>query len=548
MRSSDGDDVEGPVAHTPSGRVLGVRQPAGDGSEVAVFRGIPYAEPPVGPLRFAAPRPRAPWAGTLDGTTFGPTPLRGDAGLTLIPEHTVPGGNTLSVNVWTPEPDPAASMPVVVWIHGGGFISGSPASPWYDGRSFARDGVVLVTLSYRLGFTGFGWIDGASPNRGVLDWICALEWVQTHIAAFGGDPGRVTIAGQSAGGGAVLTLLGAPDATGLFHGGYAMSAAVADPSVEDARERSRRLAKLADVPADLHGFTRLSESRILELQPKITTPAAPHLLHELHGLLRDGLMLGPLADGEIVPHDALAAATTGVNAGVPLVMGTTAGELLGLFRPGTLFDRMPRRATLRALGASTEAADRWLADPTVQATGSTVVMLGHFATDSVFRSWVPRVAAGRGASGAGPTWSYSFTWHADEPPQAGHCIDIPFVFDRLDARGVERVAGEDPPQELADAVHGALVRFAKSGEPGWSPDDAGAGPSASSTCHWGSSSTRTRPRAPCATSRSSARSRISRAAPDPRRSPARRARMSRPPHRRSSPRSAHPRRTARRGP
>lgn len=164
MRNSDHSD-DGPVADTPSGRVLGVWEETPTGT-ISVFRGIPYAEPPVGPLRFAAPEPRSSWEGTRDGTKFGPTPLRGDAGLTIIPEHSVPGGNTLSVNVWTPSLDRQARLPVLVWIHGGGFVSGSPASPWYDGRSFARDGVVLVTLSYRLGFTGFGWIDEAPANGG----------------------------------------------------------------------------------------------------------------------------------------------------------------------------------------------------------------------------------------------------------------------------------------------------------------------------------------------------------------------------------------------
>lgn len=465
-------DREPPLAVTPSGSVRGVWQ---DG--VAAFRGIPYAEPPSGPLRFARPIPREPWDDVLDASDFGPTPQRGETGITLIPEHAVPGDDTLSVNVWTPTLDPGAALPVVVWIHGGGFISGSPASPWYDGRAFARDGVVLVTISYRLGFTGFGWIDGAVPNRGVLDWICALEWVQQHIHAFGGDPAKVTIAGQSAGGGAVLTLLGVPAAAGLFRAGYAMSAAVADPSVEAARHRSQHLARLAEVSEDAIGFSSLSEARILALQPKITSPAAPHLLHDIHELLRDGLMIGPVADGTIVPGDVLSAVSRGPSADVALVLGTTDGELEGMFKPGGLLDHVPRRALLRTLGAAADAAERWLETPLAAATPSTVVMLGHYATDTVFHAWIPRVAAARAAAGAGRTWSYRFTWHADEPPQAGHCIDIPFVFDRLDAPGVERVAGTTPPQQLADAVHGALVRFARTCDPGWERNTEGAGPS-----------------------------------------------------------------------
>lgn len=495
MYRCDPCDPEAPVAQTPSGRVLGVWDHAENGTgevgtgldpkgspqdrqAVAVFRGIPYAVAPVGPLRFSAPVPRGPWAGILDATAFGPTPQRGDAGLTLIPETTVPGGDTLSVNVWTPTLDPKAHLPVVVWIHGGGFISGSPASPWYDGTTFARDGVVLVSLSYRLGFTGFGWIPGAVPNRGVLDWICALEWVQRHIASFGGDPDRVTIAGQSAGGGAVLTLLGAQGARGLFHGGYAMSAAIADPSVNAALERTRRLAKLAGVSPDHHGFSSLSEARILELQPHITAPSAPRLVREIHGMLRDGLMLGPVADGSIVSYPVDVGVAQGPNAHVPLVLGTADGELLGLFKPGTVFDRVPRRAALRALGASAMVAERWLSSPLALVTESTVVLLGRYATDSVFRAWVPRVAAARTARAeAGTTWSYRFSWHAEDPPQAGHCVDVPFVFDRLGAPGVVRVAGEHPPQSLAAAVHGALVEFARNGNPGWASDIGGQGPS-----------------------------------------------------------------------
>ncbi len=468
-----------PVVATSAGAVRGSWRPADGVSEprVAVFKGIPYAEPPVGGLRFAPPQPRRPWKGVLDALEFGPTPQRGEAGITLIPEHAIAGDDTLSVNVWTPTPSSGAALPVVVWIHGGGFISGSPASPWYDGRAFARDGVVLVTLSYRIGFTGFGWIDGAAPNRGVLDWICALEWVRDNIREFGGDPDRVTIAGQSAGGGAVLTLLGAPGAAGLFHRAYAMSAAIAAPAIDAARERGRHLARLAGVSPDAGGFSSIPEARLLELQPKVTAPAAPHLLHDLHEILRDGLLLGPVADGEIVVSSLGDAVAHGANAGVPLVLGTTDDELSGLFHPGGLIDRMPKHALLLALGAGPAGAHRWLADPSIHSIEGTAALLGRYATDAILRSNVPLVASARAASStAGPTWSYRFAWHADQPPRAGHCIDVPFVFDRLDAQGVARVAGTTPPQELATAVHGALVGLACNGDPGWEPDVGGSGP------------------------------------------------------------------------
>ncbi|GAA2581856.1 carboxylesterase family protein [Microbacterium binotii] len=200
-----------PLATVSTGTLRGVRRPGS-----LAFLGIPFAAPPVDANRFAAPQPATPWDGVRDATAYGPTPQRGDTGITLIPEPSVPGDATLNVNVFTPDTDAAAPFPVLVWIHGGGYISGSPASPWYDGDTFAREGIVVVTLSYRLGFDGFGAIDGAVSNRGVRDWIAALEWVQQNIAAFGGDPARVTIGGQSAGGGAVLTLLGMPAAQHLF--------------------------------------------------------------------------------------------------------------------------------------------------------------------------------------------------------------------------------------------------------------------------------------------------------------------------------------------
>lgn len=256
-----------------------------------------------------------------------------------------------------------------------------------------------------------------------------------------------------------------------------MSAAVADPSLEAARGRSLHLARLANVPESAEGFGRLSEEKILELQPRISRPEGPHLLHDIHELLRDGLMIGPVRDGRVVPDNTLDSLSQGVNAGVPLVLGTTDGELDGLFEPRGILDHAPRKALLRTLGATTETATAWLSTPLALGTENTIEMLGHYVTDAVFHSWVPRAVAARSDAGAGPTWSYRFRWHSDTPPQAGHCIDIPFAFDRLDAPGVEPIAGSRPPQALATAVHGGLVSFVKHLDPGWPVDTDGAGPS-----------------------------------------------------------------------
>ncbi len=173
-------------------------------SGLAVFTGIPFAEPPE---RFAAPQPVEAWDGTRDALAYGPPPPQ--SGLFGTDALAGSADGWLTVNVWTP--DPAANLPVLVWIQGGGYLFGTSGLPEYDGGRLARDGgVVVVTFNYRVGIEGFAQIDGAPANRGLLDQVAALEWVRDNIGAFGGDPDRVTVFGQSAGGGSVAALLAMP--------------------------------------------------------------------------------------------------------------------------------------------------------------------------------------------------------------------------------------------------------------------------------------------------------------------------------------------------
>ncbi len=212
-----------PVVATAQGRVRGRRHPGG-----WAFLGLPYARAPFGPDRLRAPMAVEPWDGVRPAVAFAPTAPQAEQGFTIIPEPTIDGGPEpacLSLNVFSPELGDAR-LPVLVWIHGGGYTSGTPSSVWYDGRAFARDGVVVVSVGYRLGAEGFLLIDGAPTNRAVLDWLAALEWVQRNIAAFGGDPARVTIGGQSAGAGACTTLATLPRAAGLFHQVLSMSGTI----------------------------------------------------------------------------------------------------------------------------------------------------------------------------------------------------------------------------------------------------------------------------------------------------------------------------------
>lgn len=453
---------------TAAGRVRGRWRPGPQdrgASRSAAFLGIPFAEPPVGERRFAAPVPHAAWEGVRDALAHGATAQRGDQGETLIPEPSVAGESTLNVNVFTPSPGPdpaAAGLPVLVWIHGGGFTSGSPASPWYDGRSFTRDGVVTVTISYRLGFEGFGWIDGAPSNRGVRDWLLALEWVQQNIAAFGGDPARVTIAGQSAGGGAVLTLLGMPAAQHLFHGVYAISAALTDVAPGRSEAFARALAASAGVEPTVSGFGGVDEHHLLDLQ-KNATRLSPRGIATLVDV---GLPLGPVVDGDLIPRPTRESLRAGIGADKPLVIGATDDEFTMVFGGAAAKALLwvPRTVLLNRLGLPKSIRADYLADNADIVRLGSSRLAGRVLTDRMFRAGVLRVAADRGDA---PTWVYRFSWPSGRFGYAEHCLDVPFFFDCLDGPSMEPLAGPNPPQQLADEVHGAAVAFVVSGDPGW---------------------------------------------------------------------------------
>ncbi|MFD1719684.1 carboxylesterase/lipase family protein [Georgenia deserti] len=467
-----------PVVVTDAGAVRGFWRDE-RGAASAAFLGIPFAAPPVGELRFGPPRPHPPWQGVQPATAYGPTPQRVPfSEVTAIPEPTIPGTSTLNVNVFTPTPDPQARLPVLVWIHGGGFVAGSPASPWYDGRAFNRDGVVTVTVSYRLGFEGFGWIDGAPPNRGVLDWLAALEWVQRNVAAFGGNPDRVTIAGQSAGGAAVLRLLTMPAAQHLFHGVIGASAPEVSATAEDAAALTRRVAGRLGVEPTREGFAARSEAQIIEVQSVRVGGADGTGEDESGGETADAVdgligmaiaprVLGPVIDGDLVPGRLVEAMASGVGADKPLLLGTVANEFtLAPFAVADALGEIDLAAVLSRLGLGAAAArahlERWAGRPAAW-------MLGQAATDLLFRRHVPTWAGTRQARVAGrsgePTWVYDFAWLSPTGPEpaASHCLDLPFAFDALDAERVSALAGPHPPQELADAVHGDWVSMITTG-------------------------------------------------------------------------------------
>lgn len=477
----------GPVVTTASGQVrgawreLGSTAPLGRTWRSAAFLGIPFAQAPVGDLRFGAPVPPEPWDGVLEATEYGPTPQRQTLSeITLIPEPSIPGESTLNVNVFTPAPTTESSLPVLVYIHGGGFTAGSPAGPWYDGAAFNRDGVVTVSVSYRLGFDGFGRIEGAPDNRGVLDWLLALEWVQENIAAFGGDPAQVTISGQSAGGGAVLTLLAMPRAQHLFTAVHSISGAIADVTRDRAQTLSRRLAVLAGVEATRSGFATLSEERILELQQTAQEPEggpeAPFAM--MQRFASKGLALGPMVDGELIVRPTLDSLRQGIGADKPLVLGTADDEFsMALDEVKNKLRFIPARLLLGKAGLKGDARKAYMAANKDVGKRGTAAMLGRYLSDSMFRAATVRIAearlAGR-ATGSAGTWVYRFSWRSPVFGSAVHCLDVPFYFDCLDGERVDALAGATPPRLLADDVHGDAVALIVDRNPGWPSYEPGS--------------------------------------------------------------------------
>lgn len=432
-------------------------------STSAVFLGIPFAQPPVGALRFAAPKPPTPWAGVRDACKYGPTPERSVDEGNMIPEEAVAGEEILNLNVFTPAPgDSTAGLPVLVWIHGGGYYSGSPASPWYDGYPYNRDGVVTVTLSYRLGFQGFGMVSGAPANRGVLDWIAGLEWVQDNIKAFGGDPARVTIAGQSAGGGAVLTLLGMESAQHLFTSVHAISGAFGDRPLEDATAFARELGQRLGVEPSVSGLSEVSDADLYKVQQELSAPPS---MDYLKSMVEDGPLVAPVVDGEVIVRPTFDSYAAGIGAEKHLLIGTTDDEFQILVAGGKeQFDSVPLDNLLDSVGLTGKVRDAYLTrHPDYVRAGNTSV-LGHYLTEGIFHTTVLRVLAARGDA---PSWVYRFSYPSPITGLSSHCLDIPFWWDNLNAEGTEPRTGPNPPAELAAVMHQASVNFISQGDPGW---------------------------------------------------------------------------------
>ena len=444
---------------------------------VVGFLGILYAASPTGALRFRAPVPPEPWDGTRDAIAYGPTPPKPDYPApfdTIFAEPNIEGDDWLNLNVWTPGPlRPGAGLPVMVWIHGGAFANGNSAIPLYDGHAFARDGVVLVSINYRLGIDGFALLPGAPANRGLLDQVAALEWVRDNISAFGGDPANVTIFGESAGAMSVVTLLAMPAADGLFARAIAQSgAAQAAAAPADAALVTAELGRVLSTTVTAERLAQVDLPALIAAQAAVrdALAASPDPARFGPSIVASTMPFIPVIDGDTLPEHPLAAIAAGRSSSVPLLIGTNSDEFRTFLVPSGMAALVTDEVLASMGGAVGATADVIATYRASRPGASPGDLLAALLTDRFFLLPALAVAEAR-ADARAATYFYEFAWR-HPMVGAGHGLDVPFVFDNLTAEGAELVAGPDAPQDLASEMHAAWTRFAASGEPGWAAYDA----------------------------------------------------------------------------
>ncbi|MDX6738761.1 carboxylesterase/lipase family protein [Actinocorallia sp. A-T 12471] len=459
-------DVE---VKTALGKVRGVRTEG-----CCEFLGIPYAEPPVGELRYAAPKRAAPWEGVLDGTRFSPSPPQMPDVSVPPPPEGVPAQEYLTVNVWTPDPG-ATRLPVLVWIYGGGFIAGTSADPSFDCARLARDGGgVTVSMNYRVGVEGFARLEGAVGNRALLDIVCALEWVHENISAFGGDPGQITLWGQSAGAGTTMAVAVMPAAEGLFHriiAGSVPNTCFAPDLAERVTGEIAREAGRAPTAAD---FSRADPDDLVRALDAVAKRASQYA--ERWGPAFYGPVLGPVVDGEDLPVDPWTALAGGALGRVPLLLGHTRDEFrLFLARQGELGEITEKQTKelIHALAPGTAAAYER------NSPGATTEEIyGEVYSDWLFR--MPTYTLARLHAGETHLYELDFTVPVHHGALgAPHCSDLPLVFGVFDrGLGTELYADSPSPEAIAlgDAMRQRWIDFVRWGDPGWEPFTGEDGP------------------------------------------------------------------------
>jgi len=460
-------DLAGVVVKTTAGLVDG-----GVTDGIASFKGIPFAAPPFGANRFRPPQPPQPWTEVRAAHEYGavpPQPPHPEPFRHMLGDSGTSGEDCLNLNVWTPDAG-ARDLPVMVWIPGGAFLRGSGVIPVYDGSHFARDGVVCVTINYRLGADGFLWLGDRSANFGLLDQLAALRWVQENIRAFGGDPDKVTVFGESAGAFSLASLIAIRESAGLFRRAILQSGAGHHViSTATAQLVGAMLCDRLGLPHTYEALAAVPVDRFVEAQgaldlERVANPD-PQIWREV---ATNGMMFEPVIDGAILRERPIDAMTRGGGAGLDLMVGTTTEEWRLFVVPTGVIDYIDEeraRRLAKRLGLDPEnAVSRYRETSSPLTAGDIYAAL---ISDFSFRIPAIRLAEARLRNG-GDVHVYEFAWRSamyDGRLGACHALEIGFVFDNLEHAGP--FVGDQPPQPLADEMHQAWVNFASTGDPGW---------------------------------------------------------------------------------
>ena len=448
--------VQAAYAEISTARVTGGKVSGTADNGITIFKGIPFAAPPVGPLRWKAPAPVKPWSGVKHADAF--------AHACMQPAHSQ--GNTapvsedcLYLNVWTPAKSAGEKLPVIVWIHGGGYVGGSTSIGMYDGSGYARKGVVLVSVAYRLG--PFGYLAHADLSResghgsgayGMLDLVAGLNWVQKNVAAFGGDPRNVTIFGHSAGSGAVNILAVSPLSKGRFERVIAMSGASFTP-LQTTNEIGSGMTVPSLTLAEQNGATFLSR-----LGVKSIAEARSLSADAVQAATGGGLAFRPVADGYLLPADPYTLFQQGKFNDTPLLLGHTSDETLVFGGPKSLTSAEFEAQTRQQFG---DQADAVLAAYPHATDAEALSASRHVRNDTQFGWNMWTWAREQSKLGKGKVFSYYYDNHAPQAEGSGHGSDLAFHFGTLGTRGTPKK--ED--LALSDVISSYDVNFAKTGDP-----------------------------------------------------------------------------------